>query len=89
ILVRPTEEADADSSPSQLSEYYYSILFSKPGNYFVERWITYRRDRELLLDNLNSLRKSEVFSAAYTSMPDFLVEDTYLAETKFAHELDN
>ncbi|MGF1695141.1 phospholipase D-like domain-containing protein [Vibrio lamellibrachiae] len=89
IVVKPIEGATDKTSPSQLVEYYYSILFSKPGNKKLNTILSYNRDKSELEAALGELKSSKVFNAAYQDIETYLKIGFSEAETKFAHELDN
>ncbi|MGF1755866.1 phospholipase D-like domain-containing protein, partial [Vibrio makurazakiensis] len=89
IIVRPVQGATEKTSPSQLAEYYYSVLFSKPGNKKLSTLLSYNRDMSELKASLSRLKASTVFNASYQNIQAYLSSGFSLAETKFAHELDN
>ncbi|MEZ8824443.1 phospholipase D-like domain-containing protein [Vibrio amylolyticus] len=89
IVVRPTVNATEFTSPSQLAEYYYSVLFSKPGNKKVHTSLSYNRDMYDLEASLKELKTSDTFDEAYRGISGYLASEFSLADTKFAHELDN
>lgn len=89
IIVKPTNGATRNSSPAQLSEYYYSVLFSKPGNKKLSTIVSYNRDMSELESALATLKSSKVFETSYQNMEAYLATGFSKTETKFAHELDN
>lgn len=89
IIVRPTLDAMPDQSPTLLSEYYFTVLFTKPGNKKLSTWTSYNRDRGLLLSALDELKVNPEFSQAYTNIEGYISDGFRKTDTKFAHELDN
>ncbi|MCL9776775.1 phospholipase D-like domain-containing protein [Vibrio methylphosphonaticus] len=89
IVVRPTSHAKEEESPSRLSELYFSVLFTKPGNKKLDIWTSYNRDKQRLLSALTELKALPEFARAYEGIDGYLTQDYYLSETKLAHELDN
>ncbi|GAL25444.1 cardiolipin synthetase [Vibrio variabilis] len=89
IMLRPLADAKVNESPSRLSEYYFTVLFTKPGNKKLDTWSSYNRDRELLLQAYAQLKSNSEFNQAYSSVSSFVQEGYRTSDTKFAHELDN
>ncbi len=89
IIVRPLKDATPKQSPTLLSEYYYTILSTKPGNKKLDSWITYSRDKQSLLDAYATLKNLDVFQEAYSVTPALVNQGYVEVETRFAHELDN
>lgn len=89
ILVRPKLDATSEQSPTQLSEYYFTVLFTKPGNKKLDTWASYNRDRGLLLSALEQLKANSEFSQAYAGINRYVNQGYRDTDTKFAHELDN
>ncbi|WP_418642204.1 phospholipase D family protein [Vibrio chaetopteri] len=89
ILVRPKLDATPEQSPTQLSEYYFTVLFTKPGNKKLDTWASYNRDRGLLLSALDQLKANSEFSEAYADIHRYVNQGYRVTDTKFAHELDN
>ncbi|MGF1749583.1 phospholipase D-like domain-containing protein [Vibrio cionasavignyae] len=89
IVVRPPIAATPEESPAQLSEYYFSVLFTKPGNKKLDTWTSYNKDKQHLLTSLEVLHQLPEFKQAYENIDDYLTQDYYLSHAKFAHELDN
>ncbi|WP_162674426.1 phospholipase D-like domain-containing protein [Vibrio variabilis] len=89
ILVRPKLDATPEQSPTQLSEYYFTVLFTKPGNKKLDTWASYNRDRGILLSALEQLKANSEFSEAYADINRYVNQGYRDTDTKFAHELDN
>ncbi|WP_220718954.1 phospholipase D-like domain-containing protein [Agarivorans litoreus] len=89
VLIRPLADANKDSSPAQLSEYYYSVLFSKPGNKRLSTLFPYTAKMKQSLDTLAKLKTNTEFATAYQTVAQYLQEDFSPVDTRFAHELDN
>lgn len=89
VLIRPLTDATPKQSPSRLSEYYYSVLFTKPGNKKLDTWSSYQRDRNLILEAYDQLKVNSEFALAYSDVSEFLNSGYFSTDTKFAHELDN
>lgn len=89
ILVRPKLDANPEQSPTLLSEYYFTVLFTKPGNKKLNTWASYNRDRGLLLSALEQLKANSEFSHAYADINSYVNQGYRDTDTKFAHELDN
>ncbi|WP_295890742.1 phospholipase D-like domain-containing protein [uncultured Vibrio sp.] len=89
IVVKTPVDATKETSPSQLAEYYFSVLFSKPGNKKLSTAFSYNRDMASLEAALVELKRSESFNDAYQEIGSFMSSGFSEAETKFAHELDN
>lgn len=89
IVVKPLASATKETSPSQLSEYYFSVLFTKPGNKKLSTWFAYNRTENFIESQLEALKANPIFAQSYADMPTYLEQDFYLTDTKLAHELDN
>jgi phosphatidylserine/phosphatidylglycerophosphate/cardiolipin synthase-like enzyme len=89
VLIRPLADADTKSSPAQLSEYYFSVLFSKPGNKNLSITFPYTARMQQSLDTLAELKSSAEFARAYQTIDSYLQEGFSAVVTRFAHELDN
>ncbi|GAL36563.1 cardiolipin synthetase [Vibrio maritimus] len=89
ILLRPKLDSTPEQSPTQLSEYYFTVLFTKPGNKKLDTWASYNRDRGLLLSALDKLKANSEFSEAYADIHRYVNQGYRVTDTKFAHELDN
>ncbi|WP_428775463.1 phospholipase D-like domain-containing protein [Vibrio sp.] len=89
IILKPSDSATAETSPTQLAEYYYSILFSKPGNKNLTTFVTYKRAMEHEKSQLEYLKNSPAFKNAYQKSANHLNHGFSLTQTRFAHELDN
>ncbi|MDO6685305.1 MULTISPECIES: phospholipase D-like domain-containing protein [unclassified Agarivorans] len=89
VLIRPEPDADRKSSPAQLTEYYYSVLFSKPGNKKLSIVFPYTERMQISLDSLVELKASAAFANAYQSVASYLQQGFSPSTTRFAHELDN
>ncbi|WP_163134564.1 phospholipase D-like domain-containing protein [Agarivorans sp. Alg241-V36] len=89
ILVRPMADADIHSSPGQLTEYYFSVLFSKPGNKKLSTIFPYTERMQRSLDELARLKATPEFTERYQNIEEYLTEGFIETQTRFAHELDN
>ncbi|WP_406610439.1 phospholipase D-like domain-containing protein [Agarivorans sp. JK6] len=89
VLIRPLADAHIKNSPAQLSEYYYSVLFSKPGNKRLSITFPYSARMQQSLDSLAELKGNVEFAAAYQTIDQYLQEGFSPVDTRFAHELDN
>ncbi|MFA0438872.1 phospholipase [Vibrio sp. 10N.286.49.C2] len=89
IIVRPMSNATEHQSPTLLSEYYFTVLFTKPGNKKLNTWTSYNRDKQIILEALATIKQLPDFNRAYQNIDAYLAHGYYPTETKFAHELDN
>lgn len=89
VIIKPHPDADSNNSPTQLAEYYYSILFSKPGNKELSTVLSYNQMMNKQNEVLKKLRESETFKQAYQHSEQHLKEGFTTTRTRFAHELDN
>ncbi|MGR5258649.1 phospholipase D-like domain-containing protein [Vibrio astriarenae] len=89
VIIKPLDNSDIHNSPTQLAEYYYSVLFSKPGNKDLSTILSYNHEMKKQSDVLKSLRESNSFKRAYLKAGEHLQAGFTRTETRFAHELDN
>ncbi|MCY9853969.1 phospholipase D family protein [Vibrio mediterranei] len=89
VIIRPLLESKPEQSPSRLSEYYFTVLFTKPGNKKLDTWSSYNRDKSLLLTSYQKLKANPEFNQAYIGIAQYLDIDYRTGDAKFAHELDN
>ncbi len=89
VIIKPTQDSVDSTSPTQLAEYYYSVLFSKRGNKKLSTILSYNRVMQQQSDALTKLRGSKTFKQAYQYSKQHLYEGFTKTQTRFAHELDN
>ena len=89
IVIRPLADSSSATSPSQLAEYYFSVLFSKPGNKFLTAVFDYETVAERHQKMLSKLKQSPTFQTAYQRAEDHTKKGFSQTRTRLAHELDN
>jgi len=90
ILLRPGEGVgqSAQESIGQLTEHYFSLLFSHNRNKKLSSGLAYQGQRKKFQSQLATLRAIPDFDAAYKEMPDYLAE-LKPGDARLAHELVN
>ncbi|CAM3032800.1 phosphatidylserine/phosphatidylglycerophosphate/ cardiolipin synthase family protein [Shewanella loihica] len=89
IIIRPLPNASATTSAAQLAEYYYSVLFSKPGNKFITAVLDYEGVMEKHQEKLMELKQKQGFKQAYQRAAEHTQQGFSSTKTRLAHELDN
>ena len=88
ILVRPAPGVTGDDSIAQISEYYFSILFSYNRNKRLSSSLARKNELEKIRQGLSRLRAMDDFQEAYQEMPEFLSQ-LRSGKVLLAHELGN
>jgi phosphatidylserine/phosphatidylglycerophosphate/cardiolipin synthase-like enzyme len=88
ILLRPAPGVRGEDSIAQISEYYFSILFSYNRNKRLSSSLARTGELEKFRESLARLRAMEDFQEAYREMPEFLSQ-LRTGKVLLAHELGN
>jgi putative cardiolipin synthase len=88
ILLRPVSGAAGNDSIAQITEYYFSILFSYERNKRLASKLAYKGELKKFTESLADLRAMPDFQQAYREIPEY-ISDLRPGKVLLAHELGN